>query len=184
MEAEAARKRALWERQKSIALKEHQAKLAQLEKQRAARRQIEMERHMQIAQLKVELKEAVAAVETTTDKEVKRALLTKANELFDRITELKKSTSLPPKRLNDAKQQNTVQQILPDTVAAERLEKIAEVKKQLAEAELELQTVECGHDKQTAIRRKITDLKRQVGVVIRSMKVILIRYFSFNSWSI
>ncbi|KAM7535342.1 hypothetical protein Aperf_G00000089605 [Anoplocephala perfoliata] len=162
VEAEAARKKALWERQKSIALKEHQAKLAQLEKRRAARRQVEMDRHMQITQLKAELKEAVAAVESTTDKEVKRALFTKANELVDRINELKKSTSLPPKRLNDAKQQNAVQQILPDTVAAERLEKIAEVRKQLAEADLELQAVESDHDKQTAVRRKITDLKRQL----------------------
>ncbi|VUZ48145.1 unnamed protein product [Hymenolepis diminuta] len=162
VEAEAARKKALWERQKSIALKEHQAKLAQLEKQRAFRLHAERERMAQISQLKVELKETVASAERCTEKAFKRTLLKKANDLIERINELKQSTPLAPKRLDDAKQQKTVQQMLPDNIAAERLEKIADVKKQLAEAELELQAGECAPDRQTEIRKKITELKRQL----------------------
>lgn len=162
MEAEAARKKALWERQKSIALKEHQAKLAQLEKQRAVRLHAERERMAQITQLKAELKETVANAERCTEKAFKRTLLKKANDLIERINELKQSTPLAPKRLDDAKQQKMVQQMLPDNIAAERLEKIADVKKQLAEAELELQAGECAPERQTEIRKKITELKRQV----------------------
>ncbi|VDO04849.1 unnamed protein product [Rodentolepis nana] len=161
-EAEAARKKALWERQKSIALKEHQAKLAQLEKQRAARRHAERERVAQIAKLKAELKETVASAERCTEKLLKRSLLKKANDLFEKINELKQSIPLAPKRLDDTKQQKTVQQMLPDSIATERLEKIADVKKQLAEAELELQSEECDPEKQTEIRKKVTELKRQL----------------------
>lgn len=159
-EAEAARQKANWERKKSIALKEHQARLAQLEKEKAVRRHAERERKSQILKLTTEAKETVAKAKECKDKAAKQILLAKVHELMATINELQKHETPRPKRLDDAKQQTMVQQMLPDTVATERLEKIAEVKKQLAEAELALQ--EAGAEKQAEIRKSIVSLKRQL----------------------
>lgn len=155
------RKKALWERQKSTALKEHQAKLAQFEKQRAARQQVEAEKRALIVQLSAELKETVTALETVSNSETKRTLVAKAKGVCKRLEELKKSVQYPTKRGDEAKQQNTVQQLLPDSVAAERLEKIAEVRQQLTELETRLQ-IEGSVESQAEIRRKIADLKRKL----------------------
>ncbi|VDM31006.1 unnamed protein product [Hydatigera taeniaeformis] len=155
------RKKALWERQKSTALKEHQAKLAQFEKQRAARQQLEAEKRALIVQLSAELRETVTALETVSNSETKRTLVAKAKGLCKRLEELRKSVQYSAKRGDEAKQQNAVQQLLPDSVAAERLEKIAEVRQQLTELESRLQ-IEGSVESQTEIRRKIADLKRKL----------------------
>ncbi|KAL5108487.1 Zinc finger protein swm [Taenia crassiceps] len=160
MAAALQRKKALWERQKSNALKEHQAKLAQFEKQRAARQQIEAEKRALIIQLSAELKETVIALETVSNSETKRTLVAKAKGLCKRLEELRKSARCPRKRGDEAKQQNAVQQLLPDSVAAERLEKIAEVRQQLTELESRLQIE--GSAEYQADRRKIADLKRRL----------------------
>lgn len=163
MAAALQRKKALWERQKSNALKEHQAKLAQFEKQRAARQQIEAEKRALIVQLSAELKETVTALETVSNSETKRTLVAKAKGLCKRLEELRKSAQCPTKRGDEAKQQNAVKQLLPDSVAAERLEKIAEVRQQLTELESRLQ-IEGSVESQVELRRKIADLKRKVRV--------------------
>lgn len=163
MAAALQRKKALWERQKSNALKEHQAKLAQFEKQRAARQQIEAEKRALIVQLSAELKETVTALETVSNSETKRTLVAKAKGLCKRLEELRKSAQCPTKRGDEAKQQNAVKQLLPDSVAAERLEKIAEVRQQLTELESRLQ-IEGSVESQVELRRKIADLKRKVRI--------------------
>ena len=163
------RKKALWERQKTNALKEHQAKLAQFEKQRAARQQAEAERRAQIAQLSNELKESMMVLESASNEETKKALVAKMKSLFKRMDDLKKlaqsHTTKHP--VQEAKQRNAVQQILPDSVAAERLEKIADVKRQLSELEIQLQP-EASAESQVEIRRKITDLKRKVRIFVQN----------------
>ncbi|KAL5964474.1 Zinc finger protein swm [Taenia solium] len=161
MAAALQRKKALWERQKSNALKEHQAKLAQFEKQRAARQQIEAEKRALIVQLSAELKETVTTLETVSNSETKRTLVAKAKGLFKRLEELRKSAKCSTKRGDEAKQQNAVQQLLPDSVAAERLEKISDVRQQLTELESRLQ-IERSVESQAEIRRKIADLKRRL----------------------
>uniref|UniRef100_A0A5K3FDZ1 C3H1-type domain-containing protein n=1 Tax=Mesocestoides corti TaxID=53468 RepID=A0A5K3FDZ1_MESCO len=165
------RKKALWERQKATALKEHQAKLAQFEKQRAARQQAEADRQMQLAQLSAELRETLASLKNPPNSEVERSLRDKAKTVYKQLVELKKAQQPPLKRsaggvsgiTDDIKQKATVQQLLPDTVATERLEKMAEVKRQLAELENQLQeTTDSTSESHAGMRRKITELKRKL----------------------
>ena len=165
MSAAAQRRKAIWQRRKTNALREHQAKLAQFEKQRAARKQAESERRAQIIQLSNEVKETLAVLESVSDDATKIALVAKMKALLRRMDELRKLEQPTTRRVDvETKQQhNAVQQILPDSIAAERLEKIAEVKRQLSELETQLQTEESSTDSQVELRRKITDLKRKVG---------------------
>lgn len=110
------------------------------DQQKVVRKQAETARKAHLAQLGLELKETIAAVETSSKPDVKRSLMDKVKTLYQQLNEAKTrgpATSVGAGAVSgvgkrsllseDAKQQATVQQVLPDTVAAERLEKIAEV---------------------------------------------------------
>ncbi len=100
------------------------------------RKQAESDKKAQLVQMGIEMKNILAMAEETDDPVEKRALMKRAKSLCKQMDEVKKSVAASAaasagivKRtaLEDAKDQATVQQLLPDSVATERLEQIAEV---------------------------------------------------------
>ncbi|KAL7061083.1 hypothetical protein AAHC03_09732 [Spirometra sp. Aus1] len=105
----------------------------------------------------------------------KRALMHTIKRVDKELTELKKSlvggghertasesADEPTAVTAVAAKKSAVKQFLPDSLAAERLEKIDKVKQQIVELESELQKNRDKPDALTETRRKLTELKRKL----------------------